>query len=220
VRLGVGTEKHTLDVGCIVLAGGKGLRLRRDKTLETINNRSLLQRVISHLNFFGSSIILVIAKEQPLPQFVGYPGLRVVADTYPGKGPLGGIYTGLTVSDSFHNLVVACDMPFLNQDLLFYLMDIAPNFDVVVPRLDGKFEPLHAVYSKDCLAPIEEILREGSLEILRLFDLVKIRYVGRDEIAKFDPQFLSFFNINTPDDLKKAEELIMQREQNITVRKD
>ena len=210
MRLGVGTEKHTLDVGCIVLAGGKGLRLRRNKTLEAINNRSLLQWVISHLNFFDSSIIIVIAKEQPLPQFVGYPKLRVVADTYPGKGPLGGIYTGLTVSDSFHNLVVACDMPFLNQALLRYMIQLSASFDLVVPRLGNLVEPLHAVYSKACLAPIECMLKQGNLRVTELFTLVKVRYVEAEEINRFDPKHLSLFNVNTEADLETARELLKE----------
>ena len=210
MRLGVGTEKHTLDVGCIVLAGGKGLRLRRNKTLEAINNRSLLQWVISHLNFFDSSILIVIAKEQPLPQFVGYPKLRVVADTYPGKGPLGGIYTGLTVSDSFHNLVVACDMPFLNQALLRYMIQLSASFDLVVPRLGNLVEPLHAVYSKACLAPIECMLTQGNLRVTELFTLVKVRYVEAEEINRFDPKHLSLFNVNTEADLKTARELLKE----------
>ena len=196
------------------------MRLGRAKALERINKLSLIERTIDCLSMVSQAVLVVTSQEQ----FSSITAVRlkgkVVVDLYPGKGALGGIYTGLATADSHHSLVVACDMPFLNRDLLFYLMDLAPNFDVVVPKLDGKFEPLHAIYSKDCLAPIKEILREGSLEILRLFDLVKIRYVVRDEIAKFDPQFLSFFNINTPDDLKKAEELIIQREQNVTVRKN
>ena len=211
MRLGVGTEKHTLDVGCIVLAGGKGLRLRRDKTVEAISNRSLLQWVISHLNFFDSgSIIIVIAKEQPLPQFVGYPKLRVVADTYPGKGPLGGIYTGLTVSDSFHNLVVACDMPFLNQALLRYMIQLSASFDLVVPRLGNLVEPLHAVYSKACLAPIDCMLKQGNLKVTELFTLVKVRYVEAEEINRFDPKHLSLFNVNTEADLETARELLKE----------
>ena len=196
------------------------MRLGRAKALERINKLSLIERTIDCLSAVSQAVLVVTSQEQ----FISITAVRlkgkVVVDLYPGKGALGGVYTGLATADSHHSLVVACDMPFLNRDLLCYLMDLAPNFDVVVPKLDGKFEPLHAIYSKDCLAPIKEILREGSLEILRLFDLVKVRHVGRDEIAKFDPQFLSFFNINTPDDLKKAEELIMQREQNVAVRKD
>ena len=196
-----------MDISCIVLAGGKGLRLGRDKTLESINDRYLLQQVVSRLSFFNSNIIIVTAEKRPFPYLDDYPKITMVTDTYPGKGPLGGIYTGLATSDSVYNLVVACDMPFLNQALLRYMIQLAVNFDLVVPRWDGMVEPLHAVYSKGCLAPIESLLKQGALNIAKLFTLVKIRYVEAEEIDRFDPKHLSFFNINTEADLKMAKEL-------------
>lgn len=111
------------------------------------------------------------------------------------------------MSDSFYNLVVACDMPFLNQALLGYMLQLAPNFDLVIPRLGNMIEPLHAVYSKNCLAPMEYLLKQGSLKVRQLFDLIKVRYVETDEISRFDPKHLSFFNINTEADLKVAKQL-------------
>ena len=193
-----------MDISCIVLAGGKGLRLGRDKVAVTFGNRSLLQWVISCLTFLNSDIIIVTAEKEPLTQNIDYPKLRTVSDIYPGRGPLGGIYTGLVASDSFCNLVVACDMPFLNQALLRYMIQGSANFDVVVPRLSDKFEALHAVYSKGCLAPIEYLLKQDNLKIIELFKLVKVRYVETEEIDRFDPNHLSFFNINTEADLKTA----------------
>ncbi len=201
------TEKHALDISCIVLAGGKGLRLEQNKTAVTVGNRSLLQWGVSRLSIFNSDIIIVTAKKQTLPQFVDYPKLRVVTDIYPGKGSLGGIYTGLATSDSFYNLVVACDMPFLNQDLLRYMIQLSANFDLVVPRLGNMVEPLHAIYSKVCLDPVDGLLKQGNLKILELFNLVRVRYVESEEINRFDPKHLSFFNINTEADLKAAREL-------------
>jgi molybdopterin-guanine dinucleotide biosynthesis protein A len=196
-----------LDISCIVLAGGKGLRLGRDKTLETINDKYMLQQTISRLSFFNGNIIIVTAEKRPFPHFNGYLKLTVVTDIYPGKGPLGGIYTGLVTSGSDYNLVVACDMPFLNQSLLLYMIQLSANCDLVVPRWDGMVEPLHAVYAKTCQAPIESLLKKDSLNIAKLFTLVKTRYVEAVEIDKFDPEHLSFFNINTETDLKMAREL-------------
>jgi len=196
-----------LDIGCIVLAGGKGLRLGRDKTVESVGNTSLLERVVSNLSLFNSDIIIVTAVKQFLPQFIDYPKLRLVADIYPGKGALGGVYTGLATSDSLFNLVVACDMPFLNQDLLRYMVQLADGFDLVMPRLDNLVEPLHAVYSKGCLAPMENLLRQDNLKVSNLLTLVRVRYVEAEEINQFDPKHLSFFNINTEADLETAQEL-------------
>ena len=207
MRFGERTEKYTLDVSCIVLAGGKGLRLGHDKVLESIGNRSLLQRVVDGLSFLNSDIIIVTATKQTFSQSIDYPKLRIVTDIYPGKGSLGGIFSGLAASDSSYNLAVACDMPFLNQALLRYMIQISASFDLVIPRLGKMIEPLHAVYSKGCLTPMEELLKQGSLKIIELLDLVRVRYVDAEEINRFDPKHLSFFNINTQADLKTAREL-------------
>jgi len=197
-----------LDISCIVLAGGKGLRLGQDKALEIIGNGSLLERVVFHLSFFNSDILVVTALKQSYPQLGGYPKLKVVTDIYLNKGPLGGIYTGLKASNSFYNLVVACDMPFLNQALLHYMLQISAGFDLVVPRLGDMVEPLHAVYSKGCLTPIESLLKQGNLGVRQLFTLVRVRYVDAEEINRFDPEHLSFFNINSQADLEKAREIM------------
>ena len=196
-----------MDVGFIVLAGGKGLRLGHEKALETVGNKSLIQWVVFSLSFFNSNIIIVTAAKQFPPQFIGYLKLKMVTDAYPDKGPLGGIYTGLAASNSFYNLVVACDMPFLNQALLRYMIQISTSFDLVAPRLGNMVEPLHAVYSKGCLAPIERILEQGNLSISQLFTQVRVRYVEAEEIGRFDPEHLSFFNINTEADLATARKL-------------
>ena len=137
----------------------------------------------------------------------------MIVDVYPGGAALGGIYTGLVNADTLHSMVVGCDMPFLNRALLQYLIGLAPGFDVVVPRIRGLTEPLHAVYSKRCLVPIEQLLNQGGLAISRLFSLIRTRYVDENEIARFDPDHLSFFNVNTQDELAKARLLMRRRKQ-------
>ncbi len=196
-----------MDISCIVLAGGKGLRLGRDKALEVFDNSNLLQRVLSQLSSFSNDIIIVTARDKSLSQFTGCPRFRIVADAYPGKGALVGLGTGLAASNSWYNLVVACDMPFLNQALLRYMVQLSADFDLVVPRVGELVEPLHAVYARTCLAPIEQLLEQGNLRVNALFDLVKVRYVEAEEIDRFDPEHLSFFNINTKADLERAQQL-------------
>jgi molybdopterin-guanine dinucleotide biosynthesis protein A len=197
-----------LDIGGMVLAGGGGLRLGREKALENLGEISLLERVLLQLSFLDSDILLVTAKELSRPWLEGYPRLKVVSDIYPGKGPLGGIYTGLELSNSFYNVIVACDMPFLNRALLGYMAGVSAGYDLVVPRLKGLVEPLHAVYSKACLASIEGLLKQGVLGIRELFRLVRVRYVEAEEIDQFDPEHLSFFNINTRADLTRARDML------------
>lgn len=196
-----------MEIGCIVLAGGKGLRLGQDKAIETVGSQSLLQRVLTRLSSFSSEIIIVTAKGRSLPQSFSNPSFRIVADAYPGGGALVGLGTGLAVSKARYNLAVACDMPFLNQALLRYMLGLADGFDLVVPRVEGYVEPLHAVYARSCLAPIEGLLEQGTMQINALFELVKVRYVEADEVERFDPRYLSFFNVNTSADLEKARRL-------------
>lgn len=202
------TEINTSRVGCIVLAGGQSLRFGQDKAAKIIGNRTLLEWVLYRLSFLNTEIIIVAASKQFCPRLGSYPQLSIVTDIYPDKGVLGGIYTGLKISRFFYILVVACDMPFLNQDLLRYMILVSAGFDLVVPRLGDMIEPLHAIYSKNCLDPIESLLKRSSLSPRGLFNLVRTRYVEAEEINQFDPEHLSFLNINTEADLEKAAKLI------------
>jgi molybdopterin-guanine dinucleotide biosynthesis protein A len=200
-----------LSVTSIVLAGGRGSRLGKEKHTEPLAGRSLIERTIGHLSALSSEILIVISSAQSLSSFASYTGTRTVVDLYPGKSSLGGIFTGLACSNSFHNVVVACDMPFLNPDLLRYMIDLSPEVDVVMPRLGGFEEPLHAIYSKNCTPHMERQLGEGNLKITAFFDLVRVRYVAEEEIDRFDPQHVSFFNINTQADLEKASLLLSSK---------
>lgn len=196
-----------METSAIILAGGKSLRLGYNKVLEIVGNRSLLEQVISRVASLSSEIIVVATEEQVIPQFEDYPDMQVVTDIYPGKGPLGGIYTGLKTSTSTCNLVVAADMPFLNQALLGYMLGLVDGVDLVAPRVGGQVEPLHAVYMRGCLAAIEKMMKEGVLGVHKLFSRVNVRYVEADEIARFDPEQRSLFNINTEGDLQMAKKI-------------
>ncbi len=197
-----------MNFSCIILAGGRSTRLGRNKVVEKIGSQSLIERVISSLSIFQSEIIIVEAKNSNLPRLTDYSRLKVVQDIHPNRGSLGGIFSGLAASQSFHNLVVACDMPFLNVKLLRYMMDVAEGYDLIVPRMTPEiFEPLHAIYSLNCIAPLEMLIRENRFKILELFPLVKVRYLDIEEIDRFDPQHLSFFNINTEADLQTGRDL-------------
>lgn len=197
----------TLSMSCIILAGGKSLRLGHDKVLETVGDKSLLQQAIAGVSSLCDEIIIVTDRERAIPQLTSRRKVKMAVDIFPGKGPLGGIYTGLTVSDSYYNLAIACDMPFLNQALLGYMIQLTDGFDVVIPRTGNMVEPLHAVYAKGCMGPIEDMIKRDNLNLYELLDMVKVRYVEADEIDKYDPEHLSFFNINTKADLEIARQL-------------
>ena len=179
----------------------------RDKALEIIGEQCLIQRVIERLSLISDDIMVVLSSSEQITD-EALKGARTVCDSYPARGALVGLYSGLRESTSTHSLVVGCDMPFLNLDLLRHLISLSPGFDVVIPRLHDKLEPLHAVYSKDCISPIESRLREGNFKISGFIDAVRVRYVEQDEIDKFDPQHLSFMNVNSKADLKRAHTLL------------
>ncbi len=191
-------------VAPIVLAGGKSTRFGRDKSTQTIAGQSLIQRVISRLAPFGDEITIVLAPGGAISPFPSPVRLRKVSDIYPDRGSLGGVYTGLVLSPSEYNLIVACDMPFLNEKLIRRMIELTPGYDVVIPKVGVHVEPLHAIYSKNCVPIIEKIWSEGQSKVLDILQNAKTYYFGEDEIDKIDPHHLSFFNINTSDDLKRA----------------
>jgi molybdopterin-guanine dinucleotide biosynthesis protein A len=187
----------------IILAGGKNLRLGRNKALEIIGAKKVIERVVSSLTPIANNLIIVTADGKNL--LLPLSGARFVADIYPGKGPLGGIYSGLSASSTQFNIAVACDMPFLNTNLLRHMLEIAPGFDAVIPRTrESLFEPLHAVYSKNCLSVIKSHIQSGQLSIRAFLADVKVRYVEEDECRRYDPDLLSFFNMNRQSDYEKA----------------
>ncbi len=194
-----------MKVTSIVLAGGKNQRLGniRSKALQTIGGKSLIERVAERLRPLTNQLLVVTSREQfNLPAACS---AEILVDLYPDKGPLGGIYTGLLASRSSHSLVVACDMPFLNTELLRYMVELSGDFDAVVPILrEGTVEPLHAIYSKNCLDSIKTQLERNELAIDSIFGTLNIKYVKRVECQRLDPQLLSFFNINDHSDLDRA----------------
>ena len=192
-----------MTISAIVLAGGRGSRLGKEKHTVVIEGIKLIERVIAQASLLSNEIWIVFSQKRAKASasLYTYPGAKTVVDLYPGKGSLGGVYTGLVYSTNFINLVVACDMPFLNKDLLAYMVELSPGYDIVIPRIDHLMEPLHAIYSRNCLGPIENMLKENNLRSTDLLNSVKVRYVGKEEIDKFDPEHLSFFNINTQADL-------------------
>jgi molybdopterin-guanine dinucleotide biosynthesis protein A len=194
----------------IILAGGKSLRLGRSKFLETIGAKSLIQWVVDHLAILSTEIVIATAHGEAIP-CSSTVRIKMVADIYPGKGPLVGIYSGLIASSSSRAIVVGCDTPFLSVSLLEYMTQICSTFDVVVPRIKNKLEPLCAVYSKNCSGPIQELLERDERQIRKLFSMVKVKYVEEDEINRFDPKHLSFFNINNQDDLERARKLAAEK---------
>ncbi|MCL4466674.1 MAG: molybdenum cofactor guanylyltransferase [Chloroflexi bacterium] len=187
-------------VSAAVLAGGKAARMGTDKALIRLRGRTLLAATIAAVSTLTDDV-LVVGRQQQAADFVS---ARFVPDVRPGAGALGGIYTALSAAQHPRCIVVGCDMPFLNPRLLFYLADLSADFDVVIPRVGGFLEPLHAVYASTCLPPIARLLEQGVLRILDFFPEVRVRYVDTEEMRRFGDVSLSLFNVNTPQQLEQA----------------
>ena len=188
----------------IILAGGKNLRMGKNKAFLEIKGQRIIDRTKQLFVDLFDEVFLVA--NSPLDYLD--LNLRVVSDLFPGGGALGGIYSGLFHASHSHAFVAACDMPFLNKALISHLSTLSPGYDIVIPKMEDGWQPLHAVYSQKCLPFMEDLLQKKNLKIIDFFPKVKKREVTTEEILPFDPQLVSFLNVNTPEDLARAEDLL------------
>lgn len=190
----------------VVLAGGQSQRMGRNKALMELDGRTLISRVLDKLARLCDELI-ISANEVEL--YAHLPA-RVVPDVLPGRGALSGIHAGLAAMHNPRALVVACDMPFLSLSLLRYMTVVAVGYDTVVPRLGRYYEPLHALYSVECLGPIEQLVAEGPQRVVALYERVRTRTIPEDIVRLFGAE-LSFFNVNTVQDWVEAQRLSARR---------
>lgn len=193
-----------MDLSLVVLVGGRSTRLGQDKVFVEIGGEPLVRRVIGRLRPVVDAIVLVAA--EPVADPVAHYGLDlpVVADRYPGRGSLGGLWTGLAAVPTEYAFVMAVDMPFINPNLVRFLGDAATGSDVVIPIVNDLPQPTHAVYSRRCLDPIEERLRADQLRMIGFHDAVRVRRIDEATVRTIDPDLRSFFNLNRPADLEAA----------------
>lgn len=125
---------------------------------------------------------------------------RKVTDIYQGMGVLAGIHSGLYHSSNPAIFAVACDMPYLVEGLIRHMASQADSGGVLIPESPSGLEPLHALYGKGCLAAIEATLLSGQRRIVSFFDRINVNRMNVEQVACFDPSFVSFLNINTPGD--------------------
>jgi len=188
----------------VILAGGGSTRMGRNKAFIEIGGKRIIDRTVSIFQEIFDEVILVT--NNPLDYLE--LNVRIVTDLIPGKGSLGGIYTGLFFSSSPKAFFVGCDMPFIDRKVIEYFLSLADNADVVVQRTKDYWEPLHAVYSRKLIRNIERLLSIGELKIITAYRGMRIREVTPEEIAPFDPDLHTFVNFNTPEELKKILEFL------------
>lgn len=195
----------------VIQAGGQSRRMGRDKALVPFLGEPLIQRVIRRIAPVTEEIIITTNH----PESFAFLGLPLIPDQFPRRGALGGLYTALQAANAPLVGVVACDMPFVSAPLLVSARQLLfeTPFAAVVPKTANGLEPFHAVYRKEiCLPCIEQALEAGEWRVDSWFSGVEIRYLTESEISTLDPYRISFVNLNTPEEIGRAERLAFEIE--------
>ena len=194
------------EVTGILLAGGKSRRMGEDKRYLVVGEETLLERGLAVLHSIFQEVLIVIAQDSP-PLSVD---ARVVRDLVPDCGSLGGLYSGLMQATAPCIFVVACDMPFLNQAVIAQFTSRRATADIVMAKLAGRLHPMHALYGKQCLPVVEQMILARQLKIHEIVSQssLRVRYVTEADLLTVDPSGSSFYNVNTLADLEAARALL------------
>jgi molybdopterin-guanine dinucleotide biosynthesis protein A len=177
-----------------------------DKALKLFLGRPLIQRVVERLAPIADEMIVTTNR----PDDYAFLDTRLTPDLKPGRGALGGLYTAIATASNPFVAVVACDMPFASATLLEAAtrLMVDEEADVVIPKTDQGYEPIHAVYRrKTCLPAIEAAINADVWKVIAWFPQVRVRVLTFEEIKRYDPARLAFWNVNTPEEFVEAEKL-------------
>jgi molybdopterin-guanine dinucleotide biosynthesis protein A len=191
-----------------IQAGGQSSRMGEDKALKTFLGHPLIQRVIERLSPIADEVI--VTTNQPEAYF--FLDVRLISDLKPGRGALGGLYTAIASASHPIVAVVACDMPFASATFIETAsrLLIEEEADVVLAKSNEGYEPLHAIYRRDtCLPAIEASIEADQWKVIAWFPQVKVRVLTPEELKHLDPAGLAFWNVNTPEEFAKAEQLAL-----------
>ncbi len=188
------------DATTVVLAGGKSSRMGQPKALLPFDGEPLIAHIVGRLGHVFAETIVVAAPDQELPPLP----VALVRDQVAYQGPVSGIYHGLTAAAKEVCFVTSCDAPFLNLALISHLVSQIADSDVVVPFWQERFQPLHAVYRRSVAPLLHDQLERDDLRPISLYPKVRTREIYEDKVRRFDPEGLSFLNMNTPEDYQEA----------------
>lgn len=185
----------------VIQAGGRSVRMGgRPKALIELGGRRIVERVIDVLATVLDELLLVTNT----PELYAVLGVPMIPDAIVDGGSLGGIYSGLRAATGHAAFTVACDMPFLAPEVVRLVVEHGAGADVVVPRVGGQLETLHALYGKGCLPHMEARLRQGRLRITDFFEQVRVVEIAESEVAAHGDPSRIFTNVNTPEELERA----------------
>lgn len=191
-----------------IQAGGESRRMGKDKALVPLVGKPMIMHVYERLKSMADEVLVTTNRFSDY-EFLGVPLYR---DVVVGRGALGGLYTALKAAKNPMVAVVACDMPFANPDLFSVARDrmVGEHVDAVLPRTENGLEPLHAVYQrKTCIPAVKWALESGEWKLISWLTMVEVSYIGQQELIIHDPEQIAFWNVNTDEDLKRAQEFIL-----------
>jgi len=168
-----------------------------NKAFIQIEGVPIIKRIYDLFKELFQEVIIVTNQKELFSNFDS----KIYSDLIPGKGALGGLYTGIFFSSFHYSFCVACDMPFIKESLVQYLVEKIDDEDVIVPRTKDGLQPLHAIYSKNCVDPIRKSIEEGKSKIIDIYDQVNVKIVDEKDFLCFDLGRESFINVNTPEEL-------------------
>jgi len=188
----------------VVQAGGQSQRMGENKALLPFLGVPLVKRVVERVRPIAAELMITTNQ----PEAFEFLQLPLVSDWYPGRGALVGLHTALMAATQPYVAVVACDMPFVNPELLAYQLEIlvTERADLVIPLTEQGYEPFHTVYRREtCLPAVTGALDGGLKRMISWYPQVKVRELKIDELQRFDPDGRAFLNVNTPDEFREAE---------------
>jgi molybdenum cofactor guanylyltransferase len=186
----------------VILSGGKSSRMGTPKALLRFDGEPLIVHLARRLSTLFSDLVVVAAPGQDLPPLRA----NIVRDEIAYQGPVGGIYYGLRASAGEFSFVASCDVPFLEPRLIAHLASLIDGYDAVAPYWENRFQPLCGIYRRTVLPHLKHQLDRGELRPIHLYDKVRTRKVEEEELRRFDPEGLSFFNMNSPADYALAQQ--------------
>jgi molybdopterin-guanine dinucleotide biosynthesis protein A len=203
-------------LGAIILAGGKGNRIGGDKPLIRLGGKELILHVCEAVEEVSDELVVVVSRREVIKLYerILPEGVELTTDIGGGGGPLVGACSGLRRVRSEYALVLPCDTPFVSVPALRYIAERSKGYDAAVPRWpNGYTEPLHSVYRvKASIKACTDTMVERDFRISGMISRLRTIYVPVEEVRKLDPELLTFFNVNSHEDLNKAEEILKSRD--------
>jgi len=200
------TSKSKFPCTGVILSGGLANRYDgTEKALLQVGGTRILDRLYAIYQELFDEIILVTNNPEKFLEW----DLLIVSDLFPIRSSLTGIHAGLFYMTNPYAFISACDTPFLKKEMIETIINkIETQIDIVMPETSAGFEPLCAAYSKRCLEAAQNHLEREKLKITKTFRKSRIKTISEKTLRKIDPELWSFFNINTPEDLERAQVMV------------